>query len=239
MLHKPLQHDGDSDGELASFLSDPIEAAGELYEFNPVAVDNNRAGSRQKANIKKGNLYSGIQIEGDKWMHRACEEAMTSVKNGGGPFGAVLLQIDRESSRIVRYWVGRNRVTLINDPTAHAEILAIRSACHSLEIFNLGRIEKEHSRLPQPGALSYCVMYASAEPCPMCYSALCWAKIPRLFFAATRFDIAVKGVDFSDEKIHAEVSKPYSERALKVYQCAIDNSLDALNLWKKSANTPY
>jgi guanine deaminase len=139
----------------------------------------------------------------------------------------------------LRYWKDHNQVTSTNDPTAHAEIAAVRSACNSLGVFDLGRIAKEKSKLPQPGKWSYCVIYSSVEPCPMCYSAIYWARIPMLFFAATRFDCSVKGVSFSDEEIYDELSKPYSERALKVFQCTTDNSLDAFNLWKRSPKTPY
>lgn len=245
-----------------SSLSNPIETIAEKYLFKPESIASNRANYRQpwngfvpactldnhgdshalpiqKANIKVNGLYKGIQIIGDKWMRMACDEAKKSVENQGGPFGAVLLQIDVDSSQVIRYWVNHNQVTSINDPTAHAEVMAIRSACQSLGVFNLGRIEKENSLLPQPGAISYCVIYSSAEPCPMCYSAIFWANISTLFFAATRSDSSVEGVDFSDEKIYNELSKPYSERTLRAYQCTTDNSLDAFNLWKRSPKTPY
>lgn len=244
-----------------SFFSGPIEANKEPYLFIPLPLDTSDPNSQQpwsgfdpactlqtgdgsqlplqKTNIKRGGLYDGIQIAGDQWMRMACEEATASVRNGGGPFGAVLLQIDQESSRVLRYWKNHNQVTSMNDPTAHAEVMAIRSACHSLGVFHLGHIEKQHSQLPQEGLSSYCVLYASAEPCPMCFSAICWAKIPMLLFAATRFDTAVPGVDFSDEKIHAELSKQYSVRTVRVFQCTTDNSLDAFNLWKRSPQKPY
>jgi guanine deaminase len=245
-----------------TYLSDPIEISGERFSFTPDFIDMNQANYQQpwngfapactlenqndsealplqKANIKIKGLYKGIQVAGDKWMHMACAEAKKSVENHGGPFGAVLLQIDVESSQIVRYWVNHNKVTSIHDPTAHAEVMAIRSACHCLGVFNLGHIAKKESLLPQPGAISYCVIYSSAEPCPMCYSAICWANISTLFFAATRSDSSVEGVNFSDEKIYNELSKPYSERTLKAYQCTTDNSLDAFNLWKRSPKTPY
>ena len=245
-----------------TYWSDPIETSGERYCFKPDFIDTTAANYQQpwngfvpactlenhsdsevppvqRANIKIEDLYKGIQIVGDKWMRMACDEAKKSVENQGGPFGAVLLQIDVDSNQVVRYWVNHNRVTSINDPTAHAEVMAIRSACHSLGVFNLGHIAKEESLLPQPGATSCCLIYSSSEPCPMCYSAICWANISTLFFAATRFDSSVEGVDFSDEKIYNELSKPYSERTLKAYQCTTDNSLDAFNLWKRSPKTPY
>ncbi len=245
----------------SSRLSEPIDANGELFIFKPELLDASRTGHQQpwsgfnpactlkngdddslplqKTNIKTGDIYDGIQIAGDHWMRMACEEAKSSVQNGGGPFGAVILQVDKGGNRVVRYWKNHNQVTSMNDPTAHAEVMAIRSACNSLGVFDLGTIEKAVSRLPQPGASSYCVIYSSAEPCPMCFSAICWARIPLLFFAATRFDTAVPGVDFSDEHIHNELSRPYSGRNVKVFQCTTDNSLDAFNLWKRTSKTPY
>lgn len=193
----------------------------------------------QTANIKIQGIYNGIEVAGDGWMSLACEVARQSVGKKGGPFGAVVLQIDDASNAILRYWTNYNQVTLTNDPTAHAEVLAIRSACAQLGVFNLGSIKKKESLLPQPGETSHCVIFSSAEPCPMCYAAICWANLPMLFFAATRFDAAVEGVDFSDEAIYQEMAKPYSERKIKVYQCAAGNSLDAFNLWKRSEKTPY
>ena len=73
----------------------------------------------------------------------------------------------------------------------------------------------------------------------MCYAAICWANLKLLCFGATRFDAAVQGVNFSDEEIYEELSKPYSKRTLKVYQLTVGNSLDAFNQWKRSPKTPY
>lgn len=193
----------------------------------------------QTSNIKVNEIYYGIEHESDQWMKLACETAYDSVNNEGGPFGAVILQIDFQSNEIIRYWRNHNQVTDINDPTAHAEVMTIRSACKSLGVFNLGEISKDHSLLDQPGEKSYCVIYSSAEPCPMCYSAICWANIHTLLFAATRYDAAAQGVDFSDEEIYAELAVPYSDRKMKVCQCATPNSLDAFNTWKRSEKIPY
>lgn len=193
----------------------------------------------QKANIKANNLYLGIERGSDVWMHMACETALNSVNDKGGPFGAILLQIDKDTNQVIRYWKNHNQVTLTKDPTAHAEVMTIRSACKSLGVFDLGEIKKEDSLLDQPGDVSYCVIYSSAEPCPMCYSAICWAKLKVLFFAATRFDAAVPGVQFSDEEIYNELGLPYSKRLLKVFQCTTGNSLDAFNLWKRSNKVSY
>lgn len=194
----------------------------------------------QTENIKVNNTYNGIECEEDDWICMANGAALDSVKNkGGGPFGALVLQIDKVTDRVIRYWVNHNQVTKSNDPTAHAEVMTIRSACKSLGVFNLGEIKKENSLLDQPSELSYCIIYSSSEPCPMCYSAISWAKLPMLVFAATRYDAAVQGVGFSDEEIYNELAKPYINRKLKVFQATTGNSLDAFNLWKRSEKTSY
>jgi len=212
-------------------LSTPTEVEGQEYEFKPVplvsgGVDYHQPWSGyapkctledqedckyypvQTANIKVNGIYSGIEVEGDRWMQLACLAARESVEEKGGPFAALILQIDDSSDQILRYWINHNQVTSALDPTAHAEIMAIRSACASLGVFDLGSIRKDESKLTQPGDLSHCVIYSSAEPCPMCYAAICWANIPMLLFAATRFDAATQGVDFSDEAIYEELSRP-------------------------------
>lgn len=193
----------------------------------------------QTANIKVNSIYDGIEKSDDDWMRLACDTAHYSVDEKGGPFGAVILQLDKESNRIIRYWKNHNQVTLINDPTAHAEVMTIRSACNSLGVFNLGEIKRSDSKLDQPGETSYCIIYSSAEPCPMCYSAICWSNMPVLLFAATRFDAAVQGVDFSDEEIYDELATSYANRNITVCQCTTNNSLDAFNLWKRSNKINY
>ncbi|HBF33186.1 TPA: nucleoside deaminase [Candidatus Sumerlaeota bacterium] len=246
----------------APYLAPPIEGTGQIFTFTPVPIDSSASDYHQPwdgyvpsctlttqtdcqyfpaqtANIKVQDIYTGIEVEGDDWMQMACQAAQDSVGDNGGPFGAVILQIDDTTNQIIRYWVNHNQVTSTNDPTAHAEVMTIRSACASLGVFNLGCIQKADSLLSQPNATSHCVIYSSAEPCPMCYSAICWANLPMLLFGATRFDAAVQGVNFSDEAIYEELEKPYSERNMKVYQCTVDNSLDAFNLWKRSEKTPY
>ncbi|WP_235602858.1 nucleoside deaminase [Piscirickettsia litoralis] len=121
--------------------------------------------------------YQEISAPSDQWIQLANEEALESVKNGGGPFGAVVVQIDSHSGEVIRHWVNRNRVTLQRDPTAHAEIVTIRMAAAELGVFNLGAIHQDKSKLFQPSQLSHCVIYSSTEPCPMCMSAIYWAGI--------------------------------------------------------------
>ncbi len=194
----------------------------------------------QKVNIKKEGIYNKIEVGSNKWMKMANKVALDSVKHGGGPFGAVVVQIDDKTGRVIRYWKGYNHVTQWNDPTAHAEIVSIREATHQLGVFDLGHIKKNESKLPQPGATSHVEIYSSAEPCPMCMAAIYWARIPTLVFSATRFDAAQPGVDFSDQMIYDELKLPYPDRKyMKVYQATAANSLDAFNLWKRTSKVPY
>ncbi len=243
-------------------LSEPTPGTGEIYqlpteripnlentdykqpwsEYEPNCQLHDTAScncSVQKENIKPAGIYENIETQGDKWMKQVCNIARKSVEKNGGPFGAIILQIDGETGEILRHWENNNQVTSSNDPSAHAEIMAIRSACSSLGVFDLGEIKKENSKLSQPNELSTCVIYSSTEPCPMCYSAICWARISTLLFAATRFDAAAEGVGFSDAEIYKDLEKPYAERNMKVVQCTTDNSLDAFNLWKRVEKEEY
>lgn len=112
------------------------------------------------------------------WLDRAIELATTSVANGGGPFGALIAK----DGEIVA--LGHNKVTSDLDPTAHAEVTAIRTACQALNTFSLDG----------------CVLVASCEPCPMCLSSALWARVDRIVFAADRDDAAVAG--FDDRRFH-------------------------------------
>ena len=188
----------------------------------------------QEANIKREDIYRDIEVGFNEWMQMACDEALISVKAGGGPFGAVIVQVDDETNEVLRYWKAHNMVTEWCDPTAHAEVNAIRVACHDLGVFDLGAIKKKESLLSQMGKTSHCEMYSSTEPCPMCYSAVCWARIPALIFAATRFDAAEPGVEFSDLELYQQLEIPYDQRSMTVRQSSCPNSLDAFNLWKYS-----
>jgi tRNA(Arg) A34 adenosine deaminase TadA len=186
---------------------------------------------RTKENQTVG-LYQGTQAEPNKWIEMACEEAKRSVEEGGGPFGAVLIQVGDKTNRVKRYWRDHNRVTEYSDPTAHAEVMVIRAACHELGIYDLGSIEGDE----EP---SHCELYSSCEPCPMCYSAIVWAHIPVLVFSATQLDASDPEVGFSDEEIHSEVKKDYQNRSVRVYQATCNNNMEAFELWKKSNNPKY
>lgn len=203
----------------------------------------------QTANIKP-NLsypmlrYKGAEIVGNKWMRLACDEALKSVQKGGGPFSTVIVQIDDDTNKVIRYWISHNSVVMWHDPTAHGEVTAIRQACKELNTINLGHIRADdpNIKLPQPGKSSHCDLYTSSEPCPMCYCATRWARINNIYFAATVYDAAAQGVNFSDEPIYAEMSMAYADRkrmGVNAYQCVLDNSLDAFNHYKRISAGKY
>ena len=126
--------------------------------------------------------------------------------NQGGPFGAV---IARGGKIVARGW---NRVTTTNDPTAHAEIMAIRDACKKLKRFHL----------------EDCELYTSCEPCPMCLGAIYWARIKRVFFATTRTDAAA--IEFADDFIYGEFAKEAKDRAIPEQELLRSEAVEA---WKE------
>jgi len=198
----------------------------------------------QTSNIKPVPRYMGVEMGDNKWMHMACAEALNSVQHGGGPFSTVIVQIDNDTNRVIRYWVSWNRVVEWGDPTAHGEVTCIRQATQELGVFDLGHISKDdpHLKLPQKCAVSHCDLYSNAECCAMCYCATRWARIDHIYFAATVYDAAQQGVGFSDQPIFAEMSMDYKDRdkmGVHVYQCTNDNSLDAFNHYKRSARQKY
>ncbi|ALA24793.1 guanine deaminase [Piscirickettsia salmonis] len=179
--------------------------------------------------------YEEISAPANQWLERANEEALQSVKNGGGPFGAVIVQIDNETDEVIRHWVSHNQVVLNHDPTAHAEVMVIRMAAKELGVVDLGCIYQGQAKLSQPSEQSYCVIYSSAEPCPMCISAIYWAGIKKLMFSATRFDAAKPGVDFSDAVIYEELARPYHQRRyMQIEYARTVNYLDAFDYYKNN-----
>lgn len=198
----------------------------------------------QTYNIKPSGKYAGVEVMGNKWMKLACDEARIGVQKGGGPFSTVIVQIDDATNKVIRYWISHNAVVMWTDPTAHGEVTAIRQACKELGVLNLGVIRKDDKnlKLPQPGATSRCELYTSAEPCPMCYCATRWARINKIYFAATVYDAAAQGVNFSDEPIYAELGLNYADRkkmGVECFQCTTGNSLDAFNHYKRSNAGKY
>ena len=153
----------------------------------------------------------------DSFMHEAIQLSLEKMREGqGGPFGAVVV---KNGQIIGRGW---NEVTSAHDPTAHAEILAIREACRNVGTFRLDG----------------CELYASCEPCPMCLSAIYWARMDRLFYAATRQDAAAAG--FDDEFLYREIALPIVERRLPTVQLLREQALTAMAEWRASPDrVPY
>ena len=129
--------------------------------------------------------------------------------NEGGPFGAVIV---RNGEIVGRGW---NRVTSTNDPTAHAEVVAIRDACSHLKMFSLAG----------------CEIYCSCEPCPLCLAAIYWSRLDRIYYAATCDDAAAAG--FDDRNFYRELGKPAGDRSIPMEQALRDEALVALQVWVK------
>lgn len=145
----------------------------------------------------------------NKYMKAAVEEAFIGMrKDEGGPFGAVIVQ---NGKIIVR---AHNEVIGTNDPTMHAEVNAIRKASKLLGRFDL----------------SDCEIYSSCEPCPMCFAAIHWAKIKRLYFGATRYDAAE--IEFDDQYIYDVINKIANEEHVKVENIDHDECMGPFNEWK-------
>ena len=144
-----------------------------------------------------------------EFLTRALDLASANVANGGGPFGAVIVTADG------RAFDGVNRVTAANDPTAHAEVSAIRGACASLGTFDL----------------SGAVLYTSCEPCPMCLAASLWARVTRVVYAANRFDAA--GAGFDDAAFYEYFEAPGGRSLLPVEQLSIERNqaMAPFNAW--------
>jgi guanine deaminase len=154
---------------------------------------------------------------GNVFMLRAIELSVENVRSGrGGPFGAVIV---KDGSIVAE---GANQVTATNDPTAHAEVIAIREACRKLGIFEL----------------KDCELYTSCEPCPMCLGAIYWARLSRLFFASVAADASQAG--FDDSFIYNEFARPHSERGIPTVQMMREEALAGFRAWQEKSNkTPY
>ena len=148
----------------------------------------------------------------NKFMLRAIELSISSANGTGGPFGCVIVKDDKIIAE------GANKVTFSNDPTAHAEIVAIREACKKLNTFNL----------------SGCDLYASCEPCPMCLSAIYWSHVDNIFYANTRED--AKKINFDDSLIYSEISKKNEDRKIPIKQMLRDEALKAFESWDKKTD---
>ena len=150
------------------------------------------------------------------FMRQSIALALENVRNGGGPFAAV---IAKNGALIA---TGVNRVTASNDPTAHAEVVAIRDACKRLESFQL----------------DHCELFTTCEPCPMCLGAIYWARPAKVFYAATAADAAAAG--FDDAFIYRELAIPSHQRSIPMDQLLRDEANVIFQSWlAKPDKTPY
>ncbi|MBN1990488.1 MAG: nucleoside deaminase [Bacteroidales bacterium] len=144
------------------------------------------------------------------FIEQAISLAIEGVNKGnGGPFGAIVVK----NGQIVGK--GNNSVTSNNDPTAHAEVIAIRDACKTLGTFQLNG----------------CVLYTSCEPCPMCLGAIYWARLDRVYYSATRHVASHHG--FDDSLIYEEVARPINQRKIDFVQLAAENGIKPFSLWRQ------
>lgn len=155
-------------------------------------------------------------MNNDELMREAIRLSIENVANGGGPFGAV---IARDGEIIA---TGVNRVTVNNDPTAHAEVSAIRSASQRLGTFNL----------------SDCEIFTSCEPCPMCLGAIYWARLKKVYYANTKAD--AKAIGFDDSFIYDELALPQDKRKLPAEAMLRNEAIKAFEAWQdKEDKTEY
>jgi len=148
----------------------------------------------------------------EKFMRKAIALSIENIQKGGGPFGAVIVK----DEKIIA--TGSNRVTANTDPTAHAEINAIRKASRKLGTFDL----------------SGCQIYSSCEPCPMCLGAIYWAHLDKLYYGNTKVD--AKNIGFDDSFIYDEIDLKPKDRKVTTTQLLQDEAIVAFELWHKTDN---
>ena len=153
----------------------------------------------------------------EEFMRAAIAESKRGMDNNeGGPFGAVIVKNGKIIGR------GNNKVTSDNDPTAHAEVTAIRDACKQLENFDLNG----------------CEIYTSCEPCPMCLAAIYWSRIDTIYYANTQKDAA--DIQFDDAFFYEELDKPIDKRSIPMKQMMRDEAITVFQAWaNKEDKTPY
>ncbi len=143
-----------------------------------------------------------------EFLQKAIDLAVESVRSGqGGPYGAVIVK----DKRVVA--ASGNKVTSNLDPTAHAEVMAIRLACKELNNFQL----------------SGCILYSSCEPCPMCLGAIYWARLAKVYFACSRYDAAA--ANFDDSFIYDEISMSPHQRRIAMLHLNLPNAMQPFNIW--------
>jgi guanine deaminase len=149
----------------------------------------------------------------ESFMQEAIRQADEGMRAGrGGPFGCIIV---RQGKVVAR---GNNCVTSTNDPTAHAEVTAIREACQKLETFQL----------------TDCELYTSCEPCPMCLAAIYWARIPHVFYGNTRADAAAIG--FDDDFIYQQIPVPPDQRSIQMTPLLRDRASATFKAWSEKAD---
>ncbi|MDB6016239.1 MAG: tRNA-specific adenosine deaminase [Pedosphaera sp.] len=168
---------------------------------------------RRRGCAKGIKLKSGFKFMKKNFMQAAIRLSIQMMRRGkGGPFGAVVVRGNKIVGR------GSNQVTSSNDPTAHAEVVAIRDACRRLGTFQLDD----------------CELYTSCEPCPMCLSAMYWSRLKKVYYANTRKDAA--DIDFDDDFIYTEVARPIADRKLVMRQLMRKEALVVFKEWKAKAD---
>lgn len=148
-----------------------------------------------------------------QFMKRAIQLSAENIRNGnGGPFGAVIVKDGQILGE------GGNQVTSTNDPTAHAEVVAIRKACQKIANFDLSGAE----------------IYTSCEPCPMCLAAIYWARIDKIYYANDRADAAA--IDFDDDFLYNEIPKALKDRLIPMTQCCHGEAREVFKEWQEKAD---
>lgn len=153
-----------------------------------------------------------FSAEDRAFMRMAIELSIENIDQGGGPFGAVIVRNGHVVAK------GANRVVPNNDPTAHAEVVAIRNACRELQTFDL----------------TGCTVYASCEPCPMCLSAIYWAGIERICYANTKRDAAA--IAFDDSFIYDQLRLDYDRRSIHCEHFMRDEAMEAFRKWRDKSD---
>ena len=200
-------------GLLSVFISPPIHSDLEQTTIHP--------GTREELCVLLSSTYTCYAMTepnmGNTFMARAIQLSLENVRSGrGGPFGAVVVK----DGNVVAE--GVNQVTATNDPTAHAEVLAIRLACQKLRSFELRG----------------CDIYASCEPCPMCLGAIYWARMSKVYFGNLAEDAAKIG--FDDSAIYGELTQPHLEREIPMIQMMREEALAAFRAWEENpGKIPY
>lgn len=153
-----------------------------------------------------------MHMDDQKFLQEAISLAAGNARKGGGPFGALIVKDGKVVGK------GFNRVVDTADPTAHAEVVAIRDACKNLGDFRL----------------EGCVIYTSCEPCPMCLGAIYWAHLDKIVFAATKDDATQCG--FDDSFIYEEMALPFEQRSIPVKRVEVENALEPFEQWTRLDN---